>query len=153
MDLYVFASRSVTNIWAGVGARMWAVSRKQAANIPNLAGKATRMLVGSSGVIYCSATQSLTTPFVVASRARPDQEVTDVWPEPWTLPFGIHPLGTPHRQLHKDRLSEVLPTLQRTSQRWDQLLHIQPATVFVPSEVGNDDWQALLEHLADARDV
>jgi hypothetical protein len=48
MNLYVFSCNTITNIWAGIGARRWAVSRDQAANIPGLYGKARSVPIGAS---------------------------------------------------------------------------------------------------------
>ena len=40
MNIYVFTSNSLTNIWAGIGARKWAVAESQA-NMPGCATKGT----------------------------------------------------------------------------------------------------------------
>ena len=149
MNLYVFSCKTVTNIWAGIGARQWAVSRDQADNIPGLAGKAQTMPIGASGIIYCMPRQSFTTPFLVYSKPQDGEDVTDVWPETWTLPFRIHPLGTPCRMLHKDKLKSTLPTVMQSSKRWDHVLHIAGGTVFSPSIVKERDWEIILEQLGD----
>jgi hypothetical protein len=110
--------------------------------------KAKDLRVGARGIIYCSDTQTFTTPFLVASKPEPDKEIDNVWPETWTLPFRIMPLGTPRRQLQKDRLSSVLPSLQGSDRHWNHVLLIQPTTVFVPSQVGDEDWEVFLLNLA-----
>lgn len=73
MELFVFSSKTLTNIWAGIGARKWAVSLDQAAN-PGIATKAKALRIGSIGILYCVETQSLTTPFIVASLACGDRD-------------------------------------------------------------------------------
>src|SRR6476620_106537 len=103
---------NLTNVWAGIGAGMWAISEQQAAKVSGAVSKSNDLRVGSRGIIYCSDSQTFTTPFLVASKPEPDKRIDNVWPEIWTLPFRIMPLGTPRRQLHKDRLSLVLPSLQ-----------------------------------------
>lgn len=108
------------------------------------------MQVGSCGVIYCSATQALTTPFLVYSKAAQERVVHDVWPEPWSLPFDIHPLGTPRRALPKDEAMEVLE-VARTSGK-SNITHVLPipaVTVFSPKEVPTDDWATLIDRLGD----
>lgn len=150
MRLYVFSSRSLTNIWAGVGAGMWAISEKQAENVSGAVQKASAMRIGSAGIIYCSETQAFTTPFLVLSSPVPDQTVSNVWPEPWTLPFRIHPLGTPRRQLHKDRLDTDLPSLRDRARQWNHVLLVTPVTVFVPSEIDEGDWEVLVTQLGES---
>jgi hypothetical protein len=147
MRLYVFSSWSITNIWAGIGAGLWAISEKQAENVSGSIQKASAMRIGSAGVMYCSETQSFTTPFLVLSSPLPQETVTNVWPESWTLPFRIHSLGTPRRQLHKDLVNERLPSLRDGTRQWNHVLLVTPVTVFVPSDVHESDWEVIVEQL------
>ena len=149
MKLYVFASSNLTNIWAGIGARLWAVAKSQADHVGGITAKALRMLPGSLGVLYCSETKSFTTPFVVYSVPREGAIIGNVWPEEWTLPFGIQPLGTPHRQLTTDRAKELLPILRGSDRSWHHIIQIQATTAFVPTEIGEEDWRIFVEELAD----
>lgn len=149
MNLYIFSSLNLTNIWAGIGARQWAISVQQAQNVGGAVLKSAHMGIGSLGLVYCSGTQTFTTPFLVASKPNPDVVVSDIWPEPWTLAFRVLPLGTPRKQLHKDDVKATLPSLRDSSRRWNHLLHVTPTTVFVPSEIEQSDWEALMIHLAD----
>ncbi len=150
MNVYVFSSINLTNIWAGVGARMWAVSEAQAANPANV-GKARNHLVGAFGLLYCSAegVQSFTIPFVI--RSSPDLNVTveGVWPEPWRLPFRLIPFGTPRKLISKDSLRNLLPGLLASGKRWNDYLLISPTTVFAPSKIEEGDWDILIRELAD----
>ena len=58
MNLYVFSSNNTTNIWAGVGAGLWAVSERDPSQMRGLQTKAAKMLVGSCGVIWSTETQA-----------------------------------------------------------------------------------------------
>lgn len=148
MNIYVFSSTNLTNIWAGVGAKMWAVSVAQGTNASILA-KARSMKVGAFGLIYCVETQSLTTPFVTRSEPDLQAEIRNVWPEPWRLPFRIMPLGTPDRQVSKDRLAEMLPALRTSGRHWHHLFLIAPTTAFAASVVDDGDWDLLVRQLAE----
>ena len=146
MKLYVFSSSTMTNIWAGVGARLWAVAQPT----ESARGRARNLPVGAFGLLYCVEKSSLTVPFVV--RSRPSEEIVyDVWPESegWHLPFQIIPLGTPRRLLSKNGLQSLLPGLQSSGQPWSAYFHIQAVTVFSPSVIEDEDWEVLLERLGD----
>lgn len=147
MHVYVFSSKNLTNIWAGIGARRWAVSHAQGTNA-SIQTKAKNLPVGALGIVYCVDTQSFTTPFVVTSKPDLTATVRNIWPEPWTLPFNIFPLGSPRRQVHKDNLATLLPSLNGGG-HWDQLLHVAPVTVFAPSQLTDDDWAALAGQLVE----
>jgi hypothetical protein len=101
MDIFVFSSKNLTNIWAGIGARKWAVSKELAEN-PATVTKAKSLRIGSLGLLYCSETQSFTAPFLVSSAPEVNVSVSNIWPEEWWLPFSIFPLGSPNKQMSKD---------------------------------------------------
>jgi hypothetical protein len=108
------------------------------------------MKIGSFGILYCVETQSLTTPFVVFSSPDPKGLITNVWPEEWVLPFRIHPLGSPSKQLGKDEAMRVLPTLQASGKsNFGHVVNVQPITVFSPSRLTDLDWEMLIGRLAD----
>lgn len=77
-NVYVFASKNRTNIWAGIGAGLWAVADADGPHAAGRQTKAMQMPVGALGVIYCVENQSLTTPFVVLSPVDVHAEVLDV---------------------------------------------------------------------------
>lgn len=106
MELFCFASNNLTNIWAGIGAGLWAVAETSESDMKARVTKSCRMKIGSLGVLYCSETHSFTTPFLVYSEPDPIRVVTDVWPERWRLPFRIHALGNPTRQVEKSNSSK-----------------------------------------------
>ncbi len=62
------------------------------------------------------------------------------------------PLGSPTRQLHKDRLVRLLPSL-KGSKRWDQLLPVSPVTVFAPSKLSDEDWSVFVSELVGAETI
>ena len=150
MKLYVFSSKNLTNIWAGIGARMWAVPQGEDSWMKTIKTKSKSMMVGSCGIIYCSETKSLTTPFLVYSFADPNAKITNVWPESWELPFSILPLGTPNKQLYKDDAFKKLAILRDSGKNnITQVLHIPTMMVFTPNEISERDWAAIIEILAE----
>ena len=150
MELFVFSSVNLTNIWAGVGAGIWAVSLSD--NQTTMKGRATKsekMIVGSAGIIWCSETHALTTPFLVRSMARTSETVSNVWPETWAMPFEITPLGTPHRQMPGDEAMRDLDFLVNSgSANISQALGTAGGTVFTARSISTKDWSVLLTTLA-----
>jgi hypothetical protein len=51
LELFLFTSKNVTNIWSGIGAGLWAVSET---DMEVRITKSKRMRVGSLGLLYCS---------------------------------------------------------------------------------------------------
>lgn len=147
MKLYSFASENMTNIWAGIGAGLWAVGESENPTfVKGRITKATRMPVGAFGILYCNETRSLTVPFVVYSRPDPERIETGVWSKAWVLPFAIEPLGTPRRQLSGDRAREILPSL--TDRPFEKLFLVQGQFAFQSAEVSDADWALLIQELA-----
>ena len=147
MKLYSFASENLTNIWAGIGAGMWAVGESDnQAFVKGRITKAARMPIGAFGILYCNETGSLTVPFVVYSKADADRKETEVWSKTWVLPFAIKPLGTPRRQLTRERAKQVLPSLKKKS--FEKLFLVQGQFAFQATDVTDTDWSALIQELA-----
>ncbi len=151
MAIFVFSSKNLTNIWAGIGAGLWAVSKSEDQGFHKTrVTKAKNMKIGALGILYCAETQGLTTPFVVYSKADTQAVIGNIWPEEWVLPFKIHPLGTPNKQFPKDAVMEELPTLRALNHRnFGHALPIQATTVFSPSKLVDQDWEVLVSRLAD----
>ena len=145
--IFVFSSSNVTNIWAGIGARKWAVSEKQAENA-SISTKGKKMPVGALGLIYCVEKKALTTPFVVTSGVT-EQEIADVWPQSWRLPFSIAPLGTPQKLLATTDLSALVPSLKDTGANWNTLFFVTPTMVFTSSKLTDADWAEVSGKLLD----
>ena len=146
MRIFVFSSSNLTNIWAGVGARTWAVSQALAKSKGTVT-KAKSMSIGSVGVLYCSDTHELTTPFVTTSLAE-ERAVSDIWPESWGLPFGIQPLGSPRRRLAKNELAH-LPSVISSGKSWNKILYVQPNFSFQTSDTSIADWSFIFERLGE----
>ena len=148
MELFVFSSKNLTNIWAGIGARRWAVSAEQA-DMPGARTKARALPLGALGILYCVETQSLTTPFLVSSAPEEQATVRDVWPEEWHLPFGIYPLGSPYRQMGKGHIAR-LPAVVASGRQWNNVILTQGQFAFQATTVGSRDWEVLFARLAVA---
>ena len=150
MDIFVFSSETLTNIWAGIGAKMWAVS--DTGNAMTFQGRHTKsksMKIGSFGILYCVETHGLTTPFIVYSAADPSVAIENVWKGKWVLPFKILPLGTPDRQLISHDAVALLPIFEKQQTKdFSKVFHIQAITAFSPSEISSGDWEILLSRLA-----
>jgi len=152
MNLFCFPSKNLTNIWAGIGAQKWAVAETSSPNMKSRITKSKRMTVGALGLLYCSETQSFTTPFLVYSEPDPKEVVTDVWPERWRLPFRIHALGDPSRQVHKDKASLKWPVLVNSSKTSvSAAINFTGTTIFVPVEITADDWAMMVDDLVTTR--
>jgi hypothetical protein len=151
MELFCFASNNLTNIWAGVGSRLWAVAETSDVDMKRPVTKSKRLIIGSLGLLYCNKTHAFTTPFLVYAPPDPDRIVTDIWPERWRLPFSIHPLGTPRRQVHMDEAWKRWPVLKKSAQNSvSAAMNLTGTTVFVPVDISAEDWAAILQDLAAA---
>jgi len=151
MKIYGFASESLTNIWAGIGAQKWAVGRSNdPAYSKGRKTKAEKMPIGPFGVLYCNETSSYTTPFVVYSKPHATEVISNIWADPWVLPFGIKPLGNPQRSLTVAQMLEVIPhaTERRITDPRKHLITVQGNFAFQASDITDDDWAVLIEHLA-----
>lgn len=150
MELFCFASKNVTNIWAGIGAGLWAVAETSPSDMKARATKSKRLKVGSAGVFYCNETHAFTTPFLVYSEPDLDRIVTEIWAEKWRLPFRIHPLGDPYRQLSADEAKKQWRILENSGAGGvSAAMNITGTTVFVPKEITIDDWSQILTSLAN----
>ncbi|CAD5286397.1 MULTISPECIES: hypothetical protein [unclassified Bosea (in: a-proteobacteria)] len=148
MKLYSFASDNLTNIWAGIGAGLWAVGESDDSTfVKGRITKADRMPIGAFGILYCNETRSLTVPFVVYSKADPERTESQVWSKSWVLPFLIKPLGTPRRQLSRDRAREILLSL--SGKRFESLFLVQGQFAFQATDVADEDWAVLIRELAE----
>jgi hypothetical protein len=148
MNVYLFASKNLTNIWAGIGARRWAVSEKAAA-LGVVQASAKRLPVGSLGLFYCTEAKGFTTPFLITSEPNQSEVVSNVWPEVWRLPFSIHPFGSPSLIMTIDSALQILPTMKASGRsKWTRVFHIQPTSAFQPTSFSYDDWSLVINELA-----
>ena len=150
MPLYAFASDTVTNIWAGIGAGVWAVAPVEES--PYAKGrrtKALKMPIGAFGILYSSADRALTTPFVVCSKVQIEGQEDRVWLHRWVMPFQIKPLGSPRKMLTIDRAKEILPCLNADPQpRFDSVFRVRGDFAFQTSPITTADWEILIQELA-----
>ncbi|MCF3641488.1 hypothetical protein LXM94_16060 [Rhizobium sp. TRM95111] len=152
MILYVFTSKNITNIWAGIGARLWAVSDADPNVMAGRRTRATNVLVGQAGLIYCSHPdyKSLTTPFIVTSQPNPKKDEEMVWGEAWKMPFSIHPLGTPRKHWNAHQAARELPFNRDTGKtNVTSVFKAVGTAVFSPIEIGDKDWAMILSRLSD----
>lgn len=156
MDLFCFPSKNARNFELGVKHRLWAVGT--VLNHSSMAARVTKanrfLHVGACGLLYCNPTHSFTVPFIVRSRADSVRVVTDVWPEPWRLPFDIEPLGDLSRQLSAEGARKRWPFLEeRVGPRGgvSAALNFTGVTVFVPVAITTDDWALICRDLATTR--
>lgn len=144
--VYVFSSKNITNVWAAVGAKLWAVSEAQAQNTSNNT-KSQKLKVGEFGIFYVTETKSFTTPFIIRSKPKSNGNISNVWAATWHLPFSIVPLGSPHVSISAHKLNKILPSLVSSGKNWNKLLFVSPNTVFAPAKISADDWAVLIEQL------
>ncbi len=150
MEIFTFASNNLTNIWAGIGARLWAVSHTENPTTAKVRKtKSQNMRVGSFGILHCNETQALTTPFIVYSKPDLNRVVANVWPEKWVLPFRIFPLGSPEWQMGKDEAKEILPVFKKSREaNFGNIFHVQAVTAFSATKIELEDWEVLMGRLA-----
>ncbi len=156
MDLFCFASKNAENIRRGVASGWWAVAtllNQQSMGVRIT--KAFRYLrPGALGLLYCNPTHSFTTPFIIASQADPQSVETDIWPEPWCLPFRIEPLADLSRQLPAEEARDRWPFLRRRLAAnqggggVSAAMNITGTTVFVPVPIAEEDWGIICRDLA-----
>jgi hypothetical protein len=150
MQLFCFASKNVENIRRGIDAKMWAVATTSSSSMSGRITKARRYFEpGSHGLLYCTETHSFTTPFLATSKADPRAVITDIWPEPWRLPFSMKPLGNLQKQVHMDLAKVLWPILKNCGLGGvTAAMNATGATVFSPLQITEDDWEAILDSLA-----
>lgn len=144
LQLYVFSSESQTNIWAGVSSKMWAI---QQCNIKNIIQKMNNIPIGSLGLFYCSETQTFTTPFIIKSKPK-NKLISTIWADVWQYPFEIIPLGDPSKNLSKDILRDLLPSVKNSNKSWNHVLHIAPQLAFCSSNITKLDWSIIIDKLS-----
>jgi hypothetical protein len=145
-NLYAFSSEDIINIWAGVGAEMWAVPTRPNASIR---GKAAKLPVPSFGILYAGAEQALTVPFVILTR--PDQKhiESQVWRGEWALPFRIKPLGTPRKMLSRSVAKTIIPSFKRLqTDNFGKVFRVSGSYAFNRCDADEADWEVLMERLA-----
>lgn len=148
VDVFVFSSSSITNIWAGFGAATWAVSiGNDEANNKGKVTKSQKMKVGSFGILYCEPWKSFTVPFVTSSKPDANAYESEIWEGTWMLPFNFKPLGTPRRRLEGSEVLKLAGAKSRGLSNFGHYLKVQGNLVFNPSKIEADDWQEIVSRL------
>ena len=145
-EVYCFSCKNQTNLWAGFGAKTWAVSDCSAAQMETRKTKSLNFPINGLGLLYCSAGEFFTMPFKIRTEVEWRMEAM-IWPEPWAMPFGIEPLGSPKFRLGTKDIKKLLDCMQNRNSITD-VFYIGGACNFTPSHVPEDDWQIILEELA-----
>jgi len=147
INVFAFSSESMTNIWAGVGAQMWAVPK---APNPSVRGKAAKLPVPAFGILYDAAAHRLTVPFVILETPNPSRVEASVWNGEWALPFRMKPLGTPRKTLSAIEASQVCPSFARlNTDNFGKVFRVSGAYAFNRCDLEWADWNILMERLAD----
>ena len=145
-NMYAFSSESVTNIWAGVGAELWAVPKMANASTR---GKAVKVPVPSFGILYSSSDHSLTVPFVILTEPDRERIENEVWHGPWALPFRIKPLGTPRKMLQAQEAKKIIPSFSRLqTDNFGKVFRVGGAYTFNRCDATSADWAVLIDRLA-----
>lgn len=153
MELFCFASQNLRNIELGVRHQMWAVATLlNASAMAARARKAEKYLHPEAlGLLYCNPRHAFTVPFIVRSTADQEKIVTDIWPEPWCLPFKIEPLGDTSRMVPADEAKKRWPIVRDRLGRSGGVsaaMNITGTTVFVPVVITPEDWAIICHDLA-----
>ena len=145
IDVYCFSSKSHTNLWAGYGAKKWAVSDCSRSQMETRKTKSLNFPVGGFGLLYCSSGEYFTMPFKITSEVEWRMEDT-IWPEPWAMPFSIEPLGSPKHRLFSRDIKKLLDCMSGRNSITD-VFFIGGACNFTASHLPEDDWAIILEEL------
>ncbi|MCM2440916.1 hypothetical protein HGO34_14445 [Agrobacterium vitis] len=149
VNIYVFSSKSITNIWAGYGAQTWAVSIGEDAS--NNAGKKTkskRMTVGSFGILYCEPWKAFTVPFVTISAPDLDKNEEEIWDGTWMLPFRFKALGNPKSRMPGSDISKLPGAAREGITNYSHYLKVQGNLAFTTSAIDAEDWEYIIRELA-----
>ena len=144
LRLFTFACRDLKNIPIGLSRRKWAVAKLAEPSHSARRTKALRYLSpGDAGLLYCNPLHSFVLPFIARSHVDPDAVVTDVWPEPWVLPFDIEPLSDGSRQVSKDIARAKWALLHRIPWKGSisATMHFTGTTTFVPLDIFDNEWK------------
>ncbi|MFK0275185.1 hypothetical protein ACIQUG_15985 [Ensifer sp. NPDC090286] len=147
INVYVFSSKSITNIWAGYGASTWAVALGSEATNKGKITKSQKMPVGSFGILYCEPWKAFTVPFVTCST--PDQNRTEgeIWAENWMLPFKFRALGNPRKKFLGSDVLSLPGAAAKQITNYSNYLTVQGNFAFQPSTVDARDWETLVTRL------
>jgi hypothetical protein len=147
VNVYVFSSKSITNIWAGFGASTWAVAIGSETTNKGKTTKAQKMPIGSFGLLYCEPWKAFTLPFVTCSVPEPGSFEEEIWAERWMLPFKFKALGTPRKTISGSDILDLSGARRRGLTNYANYLTVQGNFAFQASSIEADDWQTILSRL------
>lgn len=147
VSVYVFSSKSITNIWAGYGAQTWAVAIGSDTTNKGKATKAGKMPVGSFGILYCEPWKSFTVPFVTCTVPDPTRNEEEIWTDKWMLPFRFKPLANPRNRIAGNEILSLPGAQARKISNYANYLTVQGNFAFQASIVDARDWQLIISKL------
>ena len=149
VPVYAFSSESLEHIERAYKIQEWAVP--EPTNYAAIEGKARQMPRGSRGVFYCADVlldqHFLTVPFRVTDTPDFPRMRDSAWPG-FVLPFKFEPLGAPSKRLYRHQIAEFLSE-SVPDNNWHHILLVAPTTLFEPSLIESNEWNRLLERLAE----
>ncbi|MGN6772290.1 MAG: hypothetical protein ACTHJQ_20930 [Rhizobiaceae bacterium] len=146
VEVFVFSSENITNIWAGYGSSTWAVSRGDTSSAKLT--KSERLVPGSLGILYCIPWKAFTVPFVTTTAPDKNAVERDIWNGEWILPFRFAPLGNPRSKIAGADLYRTLSGMKlKNINNYSNYLHVQSNFDFQPSKIDSQDWATLVGSL------
>ncbi|WP_202323271.1 hypothetical protein [Mesorhizobium sp. 113-3-9] len=145
VDVFVFSSDSITNIWAGYGARTWAVRAGDSAGTKAKITKSSRFVPGSFGLLYCKPWKAFTVPFVSTTAPDTQRVEKEIWHDDWILPFAFAPLSSPKDSLIGNDLYDLL---EGVGSNYSNYLSVQGNFDFQPSSILRKDWELIIRKLS-----
>lgn len=145
VDVFVFSSDSITNIWAGYGAHTWAVRSGGIKNTKAKITKSGRFKPGSFGILYCKPWKAFTVPFVSITEPDKERVEKEIWHDDWILPFKFAPLSDPRRKILG---ADLYSTLQGVGSNFSNYLSVQGNFDFQPSPILLCDWETIIQKLS-----
>ncbi|NEI73358.1 hypothetical protein GR212_27770 [Rhizobium lusitanum] len=147
VSVYVFSSKSITNIWAGYGAETWAVAIGSETTNKGKTTKAGKMPLGSFGILYCEPWKAFTVPFVTCSVPKQNETEEEIWADKWMLPFRFKPLGNPRNRIGGSEVLALPGARARNIGNYANYLTVQGNFAFQASTIDAQDWETIISRL------
>jgi len=106
------------------------------------------MAPGSLGLIFCAdkaKCQYFAMPFNVLTLAR-NEKIDGVWPETWTLPFDIEPMGNPRERIESLDMAKRTWRCLQGGLNPANVLYLASMLAFTPARIFRSDWEAILKN-------
>jgi len=132
MKIYTFVSKTRQNIYAGYGAKMWAIPLpKDRSQFKRLATKAKRVKAGDICLFYCVMDKRFYMPSIVESTPVNKSFNDQVWNGKWHFPFNIRPLRDSFISWSKDEIKD-LNIIKYKDKNWNYILQVNSLSTFTP---------------------